>query len=205
MRTFYNSEFTKKLSRKELPFMPKEYKSFFKTSLKTNTKSITQSDFVSQKIIKTESCRPDKSFVSVKFSGRSSYERDFIEWKPETVDIVPHSLPYRGYMIKSWELKSNYKNNFKNFDNYSNNLVKTTSSTGIKSLVNPSNQNTFETTNNFAYKPLENYKPSNSDLAIMRNKRENEVLVNPTNHYRTFYSSEFKNHPIKPNLTRLRN
>ena len=79
MRTFYNSEFTKKLSRKELPFMPKEYKSFFKTSLKTNTKSITQSDFVSQKIIKTESCRPDKSFVSVKFSGRSSYERDFIE------------------------------------------------------------------------------------------------------------------------------
>jgi hypothetical protein len=109
----YKQDYKGKHGSRETPIVPKEYKSFMKTSTSSKHMSTNHSEFTPQDFIKSESFKPSHMQANVKFSGRSSYERDFTEWKSEQSRLMSPNYPYRGYMVKNMHSESTYKNTFK--------------------------------------------------------------------------------------------
>ena len=203
--SLYKSEFQPKShAAKEEPFLPNEYASFLKTSTKPTQLTITQTEFKNHPLSKTESCKPQSNANYMKFSGRSSYEREFCDWKPESVKFGPPHLPYRGYMVKPWHLESSYKESFKPYSSCSGLLGTTKTGFGVKSLVGFGNQSTYETTTKSTHTKMNRIGSATPELGKMKNIKSRDVLVSAKNHYSTAYSSEFTPKTVKTGLTRLR-
>lgn len=200
----YKTDYNLKKLYKDSPFLPQEYKSFLKTPLKQNSSSITQSDFKKPDYTKLKSFKPESKLSITKFNGRSTYEREYLEWKSEPIIFSEPKLPYRGYMVKSMGMESAYRDNFKPYGTMASFLSKSNSGFGVKSLVNQGIKGMYETTSGNAFKAEAYLGASNSDLALIRNNKKNELLAFSRDHFKTSYNTEFKQKPIKANLSRLR-
>ncbi|OMJ94105.1 hypothetical protein SteCoe_2735 [Stentor coeruleus] len=200
----YKIEYVKKPLISETPILPKEYKSFLKTSSKINQISTKQSDFKDQGLVKSESCKPKNFQSNLKFSGRTSYDRDFTDWGAESNLIRANPLPYRGYMLRPWNLESNYQQNYRAYPNSKSSFGITQTGFGAKSLVHPSDANFFETTTQRTFRKFQSPTASTTDLAKIRNGIDTMNVFNSKNHYSTSYSTDFVPKPIKNDLSRLR-
>ena len=198
----YKQDYKVKHGHRETPIMPKEYKSFLKTSTSSNHLSTNHSEFTQQDFIKSESFKPNSMKANVKFSGRSSYERDFTEWKCEQNRLMSPNYPYRGYMVKNWNSESTYKNTFRKHPTQQNKIM--IQGSNVKSIVNPGESGEFNTTSGTFYKKEKNLGPSSPDIAILRNKKEIYKLSSSKGHYVTAYSADFVAKPIGSTLSRLR-
>lgn len=198
----YKKDFIPKHNRRETPIIPQEYKSFMKTSVSSKAISVSQSEFTPQQFIKSENFKPSSSFSEMKFSGRTSYERDFAGWKTEHNIMGSPNYPYRGYMVKPWNSESTYKNTYRGHPFQSNKIPSQTSS--VKSLVSPGNQANFDTTSKSFYKKEKSLGQSSQDIARLRNKKEVYKLSTAKGHYVTAYSADYVPKPIGSTLTRFR-
>ena len=201
--TQYKKDYKPKYNPRETPIIPQEYKSFMKTSVSSKSISTSQSEYTPQAFIKSENFKPSSTQTGMKFCGRSSYERDFAEWKGEKNQVSSPNLPYRGYMVKPWHSESIYKNTYKGHPFQSSKLIPQTSQ--LKSLVTPGDQGNFVTTSKSFYKKNEKSQgPSSQEVALLRNKKEVYKLSTSKGHYVTAYTSDFVPKPIGSTLTRFR-
>ena len=198
----YKQDYKLKHGQRETPIIPQEYKSFLKTSTSSKHLSTNQSEYTQQDIIKSESFKPSSMKSNMKFSGRTSYERDFTEWKCEQNRLMSPNNPYRGYMVKNWHNESTYKNTFRGDQMQQSKIM--TQSSHIKSIVNPGESGQFYTTSGTFYKNEKNIGPSTTDIAVLRNKKEIYKLSSSKGHYITAYNAEFVPKPIGSTLSRLR-
>jgi hypothetical protein len=203
-KTQYRQEFREKKVPIDSPFLPQEYKSFMKCSSQNNLKSISQTDFNSKEIVKNEGFQPVVSQKNLKFSGRSSYKRDFVGWQQEQVTLKSPQFPYRGYMVKPWNSESSYKSSFKQLDRRGTKNSVLPNHSSVKSLVNPSSEGTFTTTSKEFFKADRGLGAATPDLGKIQNNREVLSLLNPKSTYRSAYSSDFSSKPIRKTLSRLR-
>lgn len=202
--SLYKSEFQSKSQEKDQPFLPKEYKSFLKTSAQPTSLTTSQSDFSKKELGKSEICRPSEGKSTLKFSGRSSYDREFCDWKQEAINSSRNHLPYRGYMVKPWQMESMYKESYKAHGSIGALLRTSSSQFGVKSLVNPGNYNSYETTAKNAFGKTGTLGSSTPDLGKIKNIKTRDQVVASKNHYSTAYSTDFTPKAIQFSLTRLR-
>lgn len=202
----YKQEFRKKVAKRDHPFVAIRYSPIQKGEWKDTLKSVSQLAYNPFSPTKQESCKPKQTSTPSKFTAKTSYEHDYINFKAEKVKSVSPIRPYRGYMVKPWESESIYKSTFKSLNSPANSIKKGIQHQhkSLKNLITPEPHSIFDTTSKLHFKPGRSSTPSINDLGYLRNKTEICHLQNPKSHYKSVYLSEFSPKPVKYSLNRLR-
>lgn len=202
----YKQEFRKKAIKRDCPFVPNRNSPLQKGEWRDTLKSVSQITYNSFSPTKQESCKPKPSKNPSKFTGKTSYKHDYINFKAEKVESISPTRPYRGYMVKPWESESIYKSTYKFSSSPLNSAKKghQHQHKSLKNLIAPEPHSVFDTTSKLCFKPARPSTPLANDLGYLRNKTEITHLQNPKSLYKSVYLSEFSPKPVKYSLNRLR-
>lgn len=200
--TIYKQEFIEKSSHKNFFFKPGESK-LASTQKSADFATTNQQFFKSFKVEKKEETKDKKAKSGLKLDSRSSYKKDFINYKvDDAVYYTRPKLPYRGHMVKQ-KGSSTYKDIFKSHDLDSLPKPLIVSSLPIARLLSvfENDSSLYRTTTEHFFKRAQD----DANLASPRvswNDNKFDSLHAPKGHFETMYRSHFSTKDMPKHLMR---